>query len=126
MKETKVSYLDNRMLIEEKSYIFDLIYNNILYITYQDYYTLVFVDKRNEVYICQSLKKIMANLPPDVFFMCNKKTIINLSHVILIGNNGQYFLQLDCNDIQINISRRNVTKIKKGFLSLKKSIDERI
>jgi DNA-binding LytR/AlgR family response regulator len=123
MKETKITYLNNRMLIEEKHSIHDLLYSNILYIGYQDYYTFIFTDKDKEILICQSLKKLLANLPSDLFAMCNRKTIVNLSHVFLIDNNGQYFLQLNDNNIRINISRRNVKEVMERFLFLKKIVE---
>jgi DNA-binding LytR/AlgR family response regulator len=124
MKETKIAYLNNEMVINEKHSIHSLPYRDILYITYNGNYTTVFSEKRGEIWICQSLNKIIKNLPAGVFSICNRNTIINLSHVVLVNNAGQSFLQLDCNH-QIKISRRRLKEVKEKFLSLKNSVSDR-
>jgi DNA-binding LytR/AlgR family response regulator len=124
MKETKISYLNDEMIIEDKHAVFSMPYRDIFHITYNGGYTSVFSDKNGEIWICQSLNKIMKKLPADVFSICNRNTIINLSHVVLINSSKQSFLQLDCNHIQIKISRRRLKEIKEKFVSLKSAINE--
>ena len=111
MKDADIKYYQQKMSIMDNGSIYYLKYCEINYISYIRPYIHIFTIFDKEILINYSLLKFITNLP-DLFFTCNKSTIINIAHLKSLCKNGTFFFVLLENDKKIKVSRRKVCKIK--------------
>ncbi len=69
MRETKIYYLENELIIEESNSIHCIQYNEISHIIYDNFFTIIHTNSDEEVWICCSLKKMIKKLLVMFFYV---------------------------------------------------------
>jgi DNA-binding LytR/AlgR family response regulator len=80
-KIKEIGYGDKEMYIKQSLKIYRLKYENIISISVDRPYIMITIPDKN-IYMETSLTKLETNLP-DFFFRCNRKTVVNLMHVLV-------------------------------------------
>ena len=118
MKKTEIIYKNKHFIIINGNQIRCLEYLSISAIVYDPPYVRIkILNSKENILIFYALREMIQCLP-STFFLCNKATIINLTHVNGIDTYGSS-LRLYCKSGDtVLVSRRNSKMIRERFLEI--------
>ena len=111
--ERKLNRDDSIFLKKEKGYAFVRI-NRILFIEAQNDYSLIHIEKDEQIIVHKPMKEWEARLPDQLFCRVHRATIVNIDRVKKIDPwyNNSYLITLDNYEKPIVMSRRYFAQIK--------------
>ncbi|MBB6715708.1 LytR/AlgR family response regulator transcription factor [Clostridium gasigenes] len=106
-------YINNKITICNNEKMFVLNINDIYYCKSQEHD--IFIHISNEEYkVSSSTKEFYKKLPQSIFFKCHRSYIVNLDKIteIIPWFNNTYMLKLQGLDVEIPVSRQNISQFK--------------
>ncbi|MBI9034084.1 MAG: LytTR family transcriptional regulator DNA-binding domain-containing protein [Bacteroidales bacterium] len=94
----------NKFIIETRTYLLAVKYDEILYVKAESSYSIVVLKDGREMVITKTLKEVLKHLNPDYFFRCHRSYVINVKYIkSIIKLQCKKFILLD-NEFKIPIS----------------------
>lgn len=114
----KIEFGKDNFLFSYKKSCGTTSYNELIAIEYQKPYIVLYIGS-NKLLFQMNLCDVLECLPSH-FLLINRKTIVNMQHVIgIVVREKRHYIQLD-NDESYEISYRKVVKVKENFMKRNK------